>query len=154
RRLMSGQTLKPKNVSATLARFWKYFRKRWYLLLFVAVLMLYSTWTQVTGPEIMGQAVGCYLFQQTFQTPGGGSTPTGINKTCWYTTRDAKAIDADKNLDDAGKLAEKVQGMLGIVGILAALFISGSVVAGMMFYAMTYAGQNALRDIRVDLFRH
>ena len=64
RRLMSGQTLKPKNVGATLARFWKYFSKRWYLLVMVAVLMIISTWTQVTAPEILGQAVDCYLFNE------------------------------------------------------------------------------------------
>src|SRR5262245_20876235 len=154
RRIMGGQTLKPKNVSATLARFWTYFRKRWYMLVLVALLLIFNTWTQVTAPEILGQAVDCYLYQPALQAQGAVANALGFKSSCWYTTRDAKAIDADNSLDGSGKLAEKVQGLLGIVGILVALFVSGSVVGGLMFFSMTYAGQNALRDIRVELFRH
>jgi len=40
RRLMDKDVVKPKSVSATLARFWPYFRQRWYALVIVAILMI------------------------------------------------------------------------------------------------------------------
>lgn len=141
RRLLEKDSMKTKNVSATLARFWGYLRQRWYILILVAVLLLINVWTQVTAPEIVGQAVDCYLF------PRPGSV-------CTYTARDAKAIDADAALNAQQKMDAKVQGLLGIVLTLTALFVGGAVLGGMMFYSMNYAGQNALYQIRKDVFRH
>jgi ATP-binding cassette subfamily B protein len=37
---------------------------------------------------------------------------------------------------------------------LTALFVAGSVLNGLAFYAMSWTGQNVLRNIRRDLFRH
>jgi ATP-binding cassette, subfamily B, multidrug efflux pump len=130
RRLMERETLKPKNVSATLARFWQYFRHYWFALLVVAALMIVNVWTQVTAPEITGQAVDCYLF------PRPGSV-------CWFTT-----VAPDATLET------KIAGLLTMVLVLVGLFILGAVLGGLMFYTMTWTGQNALRQIRVDLFRH
>ena len=39
------ETIKPKNLSNTLARLGGYFGKFWYMLLFVLVLIMISTWT-------------------------------------------------------------------------------------------------------------
>jgi len=130
RRMMGGEVSKPKNVSATLARFWPYFRPRWFALVLVLLLMVVNTWTQVVSPEILGQAVDCYLF------PRPGSV-------CWFTT---VAPDA--------AIEAKVSGLLGMVGVLALLFVVGSILGGSMFFVMTWAGQSALRDIRKDVFRH
>jgi ATP-binding cassette, subfamily B, multidrug efflux pump len=130
RRLMERETLKPKNIGATLARFWQYFRRYWVMLLVVAVLMIINVWTQVVAPDITGQAVDCYLFPR----PGA---------VCWFAT-----VPPDATLD------MKVAGLLTMVLTLVGLFILGSVLGGLMFYTMTWAGQNALRQIRVDVFRH
>ncbi|KAB2865935.1 MAG: hypothetical protein F9K46_03405, partial [Anaerolineae bacterium] len=54
RRLFEKDNLKPKNVSATLLRFWAYFRQRWYALIIVLVLMVLNTWSQVAGPDLIG----------------------------------------------------------------------------------------------------
>ena len=59
RRLMDRDVIKPKNVTATLLRFWPYFKQRWYALVLVGVLMVIATWTQVKGPDLIGQAVDC-----------------------------------------------------------------------------------------------
>jgi len=130
RRMMERETLKPKNVSATLARFWAYFRPYWFALLSVAVLIVVTVWTYVTAPELMGQAVDCYLF------PRPGSV-------CWYTSVDPNAaIDV------------KIAGLLNIVVALAALYLAGSLLRGLLFYIMNWAGQSALKEIRKDVFRH
>src|SRR5258706_14193268 len=62
RRLLQGETLKPKSTGATLKRFWGYLRERWYAIVLVVVLMFVNTWSQVTVPEIIGQSIDCYLF--------------------------------------------------------------------------------------------
>jgi len=60
-RAMGRDTLKPKNVGETLRRFGIYFRPFWLLLVLVVVMMLGSTWAQVTAPKLIGQLVDCYL---------------------------------------------------------------------------------------------
>jgi ATP-binding cassette subfamily B protein len=128
--MMERETLKPKNVSATLARFWTYFRPYWFALLSVAVLIVATVWTYVTAPELMGQAVDCYLF------PRPGSV-------CWYTS-----VDPNATTD------VKIAGLLNIVLVLAALYLAGSLLRGLLFYIMNWAGQSALKEIRKDVFRH
>src|SRR5262249_51172497 len=90
-------------------------------------MMAASVWTQVTAPALIGQSVDCYLF------------PNPSN--CWYTTADVNAA-ADA----------RIAGLLGLVGLLAALFVGGSVLSGLAFYGMNWSGQRALRRIREDLF--
>ncbi|MBC6936374.1 MAG: ABC transporter ATP-binding protein [Chloroflexi bacterium] len=131
RRIFEREISKPKNVGATLGRFWRYFRQRWYALALVLVLMIVTTWIQVLGPRLIGQAVDCYLFAR----PGS---------LCWYDP--AITPDADT--------AAKTAGLLNIVGTLAVVFVIGSVLSGLMFFLMTWAGQGALRQIRKDVFRH
>ena len=70
RGLLEQETLKPKSVSATLARFGHYFRPYWLALLATAVLLLVNAWVQVISPELTGQAVDCYL------TPGVANLAT------------------------------------------------------------------------------
>jgi ATP-binding cassette subfamily B multidrug efflux pump len=128
--LLQSDTRKPASTAATLARFWRYFRRYWFALALVVVMMIISVWTQVTAPEILGQAVDCYLFPQ----------PTSV---CWYATVDANApIDA------------KVAGLLGLSLTLIALFVIGAVMSGLMFYCMTWSGQHVLRQLRVEVFGH
>lgn len=131
RRLFDKDTSKPKNVGATLARFWVYFRKRWFALVLVLLFMIVSTWTQVIGPELIGQSVDCYLFAQ----PGS---------VCWY----------DPAMTSTTPLADKLAGLTSMVLALTGLYVLGSVLSGLMFYSMTWAGHTALRDLRKDVFRH
>lgn len=130
RRLMENEVIKPKNVSATLARFWSYFKHYWGWLAVSLVLIVAATWTQVVAPEYIGQSVNCYLFP----------SPQG---ECWYTT-----VATDATLD------QKLAGLGGLVLILLALFVAGAVFSGVAFYTMRVAGDNVLREMRKDLFRH
>ncbi len=138
---MDRETTKPKNVFSTLARFGSYFRPYWFAMVLVLVFMVASTWTQVTIPEITGQVVDCFLFPQ----------PTSV---CSFTSRDAKAIDADTKLTDTQKRDEKIAGILSMAEVLVVLMIAGAVLGGATAYSMTWAGQHALRNIRVDVFKH
>ena len=81
RRLMSGDNIKPTQVSETLARFGSYFKPYWPVLVFVAFLVVVATWAQVTIPELTGQLVDCYLAPTGttgFQvTPGSDGSARG-----------------------------------------------------------------------------
>ncbi len=61
RQLLMQETSKPKRTSETLARLGGYFRAWWPMLALSALLVIVSTWMQVTTPELMGQLVDCFL---------------------------------------------------------------------------------------------
>ncbi len=132
RRLFEQETLKPKDISQTLSRFGGYFRKYWQGAVLAFILIIIGTWTQVVAPELIGQAVDCYLFPQ----------PQSIDN-CTHTSANVLA------LEDADKLG----GLTTIVLTLVGLYILGAIVNGLAFYAMNWTGQNVLRKIRQQLFR-
>jgi ATP-binding cassette subfamily B multidrug efflux pump len=149
RRVMEREVSKPKNVSATLLRFGRYFGRYGLVLLLVAALIIASTWTQVVAPELIGQAVDCYLFPR----PG---------TVCTYTQDDARAIEARFRADTSLSAAEreaairdaKISGLLGLVAILALLFIGGAVMSGTMFFLMNWTGLHVLYNLRREVFQH
>ncbi|MBI1277162.1 MAG: ATP-binding cassette domain-containing protein [Anaerolineaceae bacterium] len=152
RRLMDKDIVKPKSVSATLARFWPYFRQRWYALIVVLILMFAVTWTQIMTPKLLGQAVDCYIvtqnpFASLMQSSGDNNQSSELSN-CWFDTTDYSKMPADQAKD------ARIAGLLRLVGLLVALFVGGSFMSGIMFYFMAWAGQHALREIRVGVFKH
>ncbi len=158
RRLFEQDVSKPKNLSSTLGRFGQYFRRFWIGLAAAVVLVVISTWSQVAVPEYIGQAVDCFLFQPNV----GANAGSLAADNCWFTDNDARAITArvtaDASIPEAEKgaaiTAAKMQGLGEIVLILVGLYILGAALQGMAFYAMGWTGQNVLRLMRKDLFRH
>ncbi|MCC6893467.1 MAG: ABC transporter ATP-binding protein [Anaerolineae bacterium] len=150
RRLMENENTKPKSVSQTLARFWPYFRQRWFALVIVMVLMVVTTWTQVESPRLIGQTVDCYIVSENpfASLMQGSSDTTASTNTCWFDSTDLSTLSADE------ARAARVDGLLRIVLTLLGLFVIGSILSGAMFFFMSWAGQKALRDIRVDVFQH
>lgn len=151
RRLMDKDVVKPKSVSATLARFWPYFRQRWYALIVVLILMFATTWTQIESPKLLGQAVDCYIITANpFASLMQSSSNSQANEasTCWFDSTDFSKMPPDQARD------AKISGLLRLVLTLVALFVGGSALSGVMFYFMTWAGQHALREIRVGVFKH
>ncbi len=145
--LLQREASKPKSLGATLLRFWFYFRKYWYVLLAVAALVVISTYFQVLIPELTGQAVNCYLAPATQKAissqvaPGFQVQPAGAG--CWYTT-----------VNPEWSTGDYIAGLGGLVLLSVSLFAGTSFFTGLMFYLMTYAGQNVLRQMRVDVFQH
>jgi ATP-binding cassette, subfamily B, multidrug efflux pump len=153
RRLMEGENKKPKNVAATLARFWPYFKERWYALLIVLALMIFATWTQVESPNLIGQAVDCYIVQENAfagmaALVGEDTAQASATDTCWYDDADYSAMTAEQANE------ARISGLLRLSITLVAIFVAGSIVQGIMFFFMSWAGQSALRSIRVDVFKH
>jgi ATP-binding cassette subfamily B protein len=59
--MLNQETLKPRNLGETLARLGGYFSRFWYMILLAVGFVIVATWTQVTTPELMGQATDCFL---------------------------------------------------------------------------------------------
>lgn len=167
RRIFERETVKPKNLSATLGRFANYFKRYWYALVVVLFLTIFSTWTQVYAPKLTGQAIDCYIFNaaelaqtQAFLS-GTGTTDTVVD-SCWYTDDDAGTITARINADDSiaqddkasAITSAKIAGLGKLVLLLIGLFLVGAVLNGIAFFMMSWTGHNVLRAIRKDLFRH
>ena len=126
-RLLNTEVQKPQNIGATLARFWHYFRPYWGGLALALAFILIGTLTQVASPVLFGEVVDCYLLPRP--------------SACWYAT-----VSADMSFD------ARLAGLAGLIGLLVALFVGGSILSGLAFYAMNWSGQRALRRIREDLF--
>ncbi len=174
RRIMSQETIKPRRLGDTLGRFSRLFRPYWLLLVLVAVLVVASTWTQVTTPDLIGQVVDCYLapasagsaFPGT-ASPGGESNTA--SSSCWLSEGyPAKGITQNviRSLQTAGGFPapaadaaqmtsqERLAGLGRLTLIIIGLFVAGSILTGLTFFSMTWAGQHVLRSLRVEVFRH
>jgi ATP-binding cassette subfamily B protein len=145
-RIMGGETRKPTSLRRTLFRLWQWF-KGYRLYLFVVLgLSLLGAWIQVKTPDLIGQTVDCYLMPYTQQVTGEGGmrqmAQSGADN-CWFDS-------------DAGNLtrSETTSGFRTIVVLLTALYIGGSVVAGLQFYLTRRAGLNVLRNMRLAVFDH
>jgi ATP-binding cassette subfamily B protein len=174
RRIMSQETIKPRRLGDTLGRFGRLFRPYWLLLLFVAVLVVTSTWTQVTTPDLIGQVVDCYLAPASAGSafPGAGASSaasSAANASCWLAEGyPAKGITQTviRSLQTAGGFPapaadaaqmsnqERLAGLGRLILIITGLFVAGAILTGLTFFSMTWAGQHVLRSLRVEVFQH
>jgi ATP-binding cassette subfamily B multidrug efflux pump len=173
RRLMSQDQLKPKRLGETLARFGKYFAPYWHMLVLVAVLIVGSTWMQVSTPDLIGQVVDCYLAPAAAGAfggfPGAEGAGSASQSNCWLAS-DPAALGLSQRLlqglaglrgfplppadasglDDAARLA----GLGRLIAVIIGLMVGSAVLTGLTFFSMTWAGQHVLRGMRQDVFRH
>ena len=173
RRIMSQDQLKPQNLSETLARFGYYFRAQWPVLVLAGLLIVVSTWTQVTNPELIGQVVDCYLTPAAVSAfgsfPGAGSEANARPSNCWLAkepeelTVTERAIqsalttgDFPKPSADASQMTtdDRVAGLGRMILIIIGLYVAGALLAGTTFFLMSWTGQQVLRTMRVDVFHH
>ena len=144
RRIFEVETIKPKSTSATLRRFWTQFKGYRLLLVLVLGLAIFSAWTQVITPDLIGQTVDCYLTPYGQQSLGGMQGMAQSSETnCWYTSNTGN-LSRSQTLAGVGKI------MLLLLG----LFVSSSVASGLQFYVIRWAGLHVLRDLRVRIFEH
>ncbi|HSD85281.1 MAG TPA: ABC transporter ATP-binding protein [Anaerolineae bacterium] len=147
--LMEQEASKPKKTSETLRRFGVYFRPFWPALLLALVLVFVSTWTQVTGPQLLGQAVDCYLSPS--QSAGGLAALSGASSQSATSTSNCTY---DPSASPTMSTEAKLAGLGGIVLRLIGLYVLGSVTVGLTFYSMTWAGQHVLKSMRIAVFKH
>jgi ATP-binding cassette subfamily B protein len=155
-RLLQQEARKATSVGATLQRFVVYFKPYWWTLAIVGVLLVANTYTQVIGPELIGQAVDCYLAPAVvneaanavgadFPIPVGEAAGTlaTSQSNCWFGELPANATQVDR-----------LNGLLRLVLLITGLYILGAITGGAMFFGMTWSGQHVLRAIRVKVFDH
>src|SRR5205085_1760631 len=128
-----------------------YFSTHKLMLLIVAVLVVVTTYLQVLTPNLLGQAVDCYIAPATQRAVSAGAGVTGlpgapqpaVSSNCWYATLPANATSGDY-----------ITGLGGLVLFVVAISVAASVLTGVMFFLMTFTGQNVLRTLRIEIFRH
>ena len=151
-RALQVEAQRATDVKSTLARLFKYFKPYLLALILAALFLGLGTWAQVTAPELIGQSVDCYITPALLARGEGGAmnemmakigieTPSQTN--CWFDPLPADATTQDY-LAGLGKL----------VLIVVGLYVLVALTTGLMFYAMAWAGQHVLRNLRVEIFHH
>ena len=154
RGLLEQEVSKPRSVGRTLGRLIVYFKPFWLAMLGVLLLMVANAWVQVLTPELLGQAVDCYLTPAVTAEITGAAVAAGAPQAdmpaatqsdfaCWFGEVPAGAPTADY-----------IAGLARLVLGLIAFFVIGAITGGAMFYLMSWAGQHVLRSLQVQVFEH
>ena len=167
--LLNQETLKPRALGETLARLGRYFGQYWYVIALAILFVVISTWTQVTTPELTGQATDCFLVPAGASAFGGFGAQTGSEQpasTCYLTTEDPSTLTLSRRLiynaytlggfemvDPAtATTAQRIEGLFRLILVMIALFVLGAVLTGATFFTMAWTGQHVLRVLRVQVF--
>jgi ATP-binding cassette subfamily B multidrug efflux pump len=168
--MLDQDTRKASNVWVTLARFGAHFKPYWWIGLLILLLVTFSTWAQVTSPDLMGEIVDCYLtptsasadssFLSNFNLPSSsasncwlGKEPSGITQTVIKNLLTAGNFKAPA-LDGSMTQNDRFAGLGRLVLILIGMYVGSALATGLMFFSMTWAGQHVLRDLRMQVFEH
>jgi ATP-binding cassette, subfamily B, multidrug efflux pump len=173
--MLNRETIKPRNVSETLARLGRYFVRFWYMIALAVLFIIVSTWTQVTTPELTGQATDCFLIPagaSAFEGFGAfadqsGSQPQQTTSTCYLTTDDPSTLSLSRKLiynmytidgfevvDPLTATSEqRIAGLFRLILVMIGLFVLGAVVTGATFFTMAWTGQHVLRVLRLEVFQ-
>ncbi len=149
-RLFGDEVTKPAAVSSTLRRFMGYFKPYWFQYFLVFVLMVVTTWAQVTAPLLIGQAVDCYLAPATASALGSESSPLG-----GLVQRSGPSGESGCTFDSPQSdwtRADYIRGLAGLALRIGVLFVVGAATSGLMFYLMVWSGQHVLKQLRVQVF--
>ncbi len=173
---LNQETLKPRNLGETLARLGSYFGRFWYMIVVAVLFVVISTWTQVTSPELSGQATDCFLVPvgqsavgqfASFGTGGGSPSEEAASaSSCWLATTDPSSLTLSRQIvhkafymggyempDPATSTNEdRIAGLARLIGIVIALYVVGAILTGATFFTMAWTGQHVLRVLRVEVF--
>jgi len=170
--MLNQETLKPRNLSETLGRLGGYFSRFWYMILLAVVFVVVSTWTQVTTPELTGQATYCFLvpagasaFGQFASFGSQAGLPSGGQaSSCWLTTGDPSTLTFTRGLiykafhsgayefPENATNSDRIAALFRLILIIVTLFVTGSILTGATFFTMAWTGQHVLRALRVEVF--
>ncbi len=169
--MLNQETMKPRALGETLSRLGKYFGQYWYMIALAVLFVVISTWTQVTTPELTGQATDCFLVPagasafSAFGAPGEAQSQQAAS-TCYLATDDPSTLSISRRIihsaytlggfEMADPLTatseQRIAGLLRLVLVMIALFFLGSVLTGATFFTMAWTGQHVLRVLRVKVF--
>jgi ATP-binding cassette subfamily B protein len=142
------------------------------MILLAVGFVVVSTWTQVTTPELTGQATDCFLVPTAQSAFGsfasfgaeGGSQPETQTSSCWLTTDDPSSLTFTRkliyNAFHSGGYevpanptnVERIAALFRLIVIMVTLFVTSSVLTGATFFTMAWTGQHVLRVLRVEVF--
>lgn len=169
--LMNQETLKPRSLGSTLGRLVGYFGRFWVAFALAVLFVVTATWTQVTTPELTGQATDCFLVPlgasalpgpQAF-APGTQASnsvsncwlvadPAGLSGTRWIVASAFRAGGFVAPAAGTMSNADRVAGLVRLIAIVIGLFVLGSLLTGLTFFTMAWSGQHVLRALRVEVF--
>jgi len=173
--ILNRETVKPRNLSETLGRLGKYFGRFWYMMALAVLFIVISTWTQVTTPELTGQATDCFLVplaQSAFEqlapsAPSSGAQTKSTASSCWLgTTEDPSRLSFSRQIiykayhlggyatpDPATVTTDqRIQDLSRLILIMITMFVIGAILTGATFFAMAWTGQHVLRELRLEVF--
>ncbi len=169
--MLNRETIKPRALGETLARLGRYFGQYWYMIALAVLFVVVSTWTQVTTPELTGQATDCFLVPAGASAFGGfgaqgGSETQQTASTCYLTTEDpstltlsrriiynAYTLGGFKMVDPLTATSQqRIEGLFRLILVMIALFLLGAILTGATFFVMAWTGQHVLRVLRVGVF--
>ena len=171
--LLNQETIKPRNLSETLGRLGKYFIRFWYMIAIAVLFVIVSTWTQVTTPELTGQATDCFLVPAGASTLGGfapfapkAGSQTAATSSCYLATDDPSTLTFSRQIihkaytlggfkvpDPATTTNDqRIEGLFRLILVMIGLFLLGAVLTGATFFVMAWTGQHVLRGLRVEVF--
>jgi ATP-binding cassette, subfamily B, multidrug efflux pump len=173
---LNQETIKPRNLSETLGRLGNYFGRFWYMIVLAVLFVVVATWTQVTTPELLGQATDCFLVPSGSSafasmpfnmTQGSSGSNQQKESSCWLlSTKVPSEFSYSRQIiynayhfggfttPDMAKAtnAERIAGMFRLILIVITLYVIGAVLTGTTFFTMAWTGQHVLRVLRVEVF--
>ena len=169
--MLNQETVKPRALRETLARLGAYFGQYWYMIVLAILFVIVSTWTQVTTPELTGQATDCFLVPASASMFGGinsesTSQQQQATSTCYLTTDDPSALSISRRIiysayslggfemadPTTATNEQRIEGLFRLVLVMIAIFVLGSILTGATFFTMAWTGQHVLRVLRVKVF--
>ena len=172
--MLNQETVKPRALGETLARLGRYFARFWYMIALAVLFVIVATWTQVTTPELTGQATDCFLVPAGASAFGGfgafgaqgGSQPRQTASTCYLATEDPSTLTLSRRLIHSlytlggfemtdpltATNEQRIAGLFRLILIMIGLFALGAVLTGATFFTMAWTGQHVLRVLRVEVF--
>ena len=170
---LNQETIKPRALIETLARLGRYFIQYWYMIALAVVFVVVSTWTQVTTPDLMGQATDCFLIPAGASAFGGfapfapqADSPSQTSSSCYLATDDPSTLSPTRKIiynayslggfetpDPATMTSDqRAEGLFRLVMVMVGLFVLGAILTGLTFFTMAWTGQHVLRVLRVQVF--
>jgi len=172
--MLNQETVKPRALGETLARLGRYFIQYWYMIVLAVLFVIVSTWTQVTTPELTGQATDCFLvpagasaFGDSASLAPQADSQTQTSSSCYLATDDPSTLSWTRKIiynayslggfetPDPATMnsAQRIEGMFRLILVMVGLFVIGAVVTGLTFFTMAWTGQHVLRVLRVEVFQ-